>query len=173
MSILYLISSLPSLDLNSAPPIGIAEFQQRCAEWLSAKECAAIAALLEDQEIDHPFVRAWRDKESIMRNAIVHIRARAAGKDPSLYLRYAHGCDKKIESDVEDAVEHHDPLQMEREIDAIRWETVEELQGSDPLSINTLYAYAVKLGLVTRWSKLNKEEGWEAFDKLTEVPIEL
>jgi len=173
MSLLFLISSLPALNFDAAPPLTGELFLQYCTDWLSEKECAAAKALLYGEKLDHPFVSAWMDKETILRNALVQVRARATGADASLHTRYAHGCDKKIESDVEDAVQHHNPLQKERSLDKIRWETIEELQGPDPLSINAIYAYAVKLAIVTRWSERTTESGQETFAKLTEVPVTL
>ena len=173
MSILFLIASLPAIALDSEPPLSPDDFAQRCGEWLGEEDCAAVRAILDGRPIDHPFVNAWLDKETILRNALVHIRARASGKDATLYTRYAHGCDKKIESEVEDAVQHHNPLEKERAIDRIRWESVEELQGPDPLSKKTIFAYAVKLAIVTRWSKRNTESGQESFGELSEVPITL
>ena len=173
MNLVYLISSLPALDFNSAPPLSHEAFIQTCKDWLSEKECAAVEALLYSTPCEHPFVAAWMDKETILCNALVEIRARAAGVDASLHTRYAHGCDKKIQSDVEDAVQHHNPLEKERSIDNIRWENIEELQGPDPLSINSIFAYAVKLAIVSRWSKRSPESGQETFEELTKVPVTL
>ncbi|MDA3924790.1 MAG: DUF2764 family protein [Kiritimatiellae bacterium] len=173
MSLIYLISSLPALNFEAAPPLSRKDFLQSCRDWLNVKECAAVEALLFEKPSEHPFVVAWLDKETILRNALVQIRARSVDKDPSLYTRYAHGCDKKIESDVEDAIQHHNPLQIERSIDKIRWETVEELQGCDPLNIKSIFAYAVKLAIVTRWSERSSETGMETFGKLSEVSITL
>ncbi len=173
MSLLYLIATLPTLKPDAASPLTPAQFLLRCADWLNAREVAAVRALIDGTALDHPFVTAWNDKESILRNALAQIRARAAGVDPSLYTRYARGCDLKIESDAEDAMQAGDPLQKERAIDKIRWETVEELQGADPLSINTVFAYAVKLVIATRWSGRDHEKGRESFGELTEVPIKL
>lgn len=173
MSLLYLISSLPALDINTAPPLSHEAFLQSCRDWLNREECEAVEALLYEKPSAHPFVAAWMDKETILRNALVQIRARAAGVDASLHTHYAHGCDKKIESDAEDAVQHHNPQEKERSIDKIRWETVEELQGPDPLSINSIFAYAVKLAIVDRWSKRSSESGHETFGELTKIPITL
>jgi len=173
MSLIYLISSLPALNFEAAPPLSKKAFLQSCRDWLNLKECAAVEALLFEKPAEHPFVTAWMDKETILRNALVQLRARLANKDAILYTRYAHGCDKKIESDVEDAVQHHNPLQKERAIDKIRWEIAEELQGCNPLSIKTIFAYAIKLVIVTRWSKRSSETGKETFGKLSEVSITL
>jgi hypothetical protein len=173
MSILYLLASLPTIQLNSAPSLSVAEFLECCRDWLSAQDYSVVEGLIKGHACDHPFALAWRDKETILRNAVVHFRARSAGIDPSLHTRYAHGCDRKIVSDVEDALQESSPLDKELKLDQLRWESVEELQGTDPLSIKAVFAYAVKLAIVTRWSERTPDKGRKSFDKLTEVEIKL
>ncbi|MFA7174114.1 MAG: DUF2764 family protein [Kiritimatiellia bacterium] len=173
MSRFYLIASLPALELNASAPITYAEFLQSCILWLSAKECAVVEALLYGKSSDHPFVAALMNKETILRNALVRIRARASGQDATLYTRDAHGCDLKLESEVEDAVSHANPLQKERNLDRIRWNIIQELGGVDPLSIRTIFAYAAQLAIVTRWSARSTDAGQKTFEELSEVPVTL
>lgn len=173
MSILYLISSLPALDFDAPPPLTSAVLLQSCRAWMSAKDSDAVEALLFEKPSAHPFVAAWIDKDTILRNTLVNIRARASGQDATLWTRDAQGCDKKIESDAEDAVLHHNPLQKAKEIDKIRWQIAEELQGHDPLSIKTVFAYAIKLAILTRWSARTSESGQRTFEELTAVPMAL
>lgn len=173
MNLIYLKSSLPAFGPNAIAPITYEEFLQRCTLWLSAKECVVIEALLYGKSCDHPFVLALMNKETILRNALVKIRARASGQDATLYTRDASGCDLKIESEVEDAVNHADPLQKERNLDRIRWDIIEELAGTDPLNIRTIYAYAAQLAIVTRWSARTTEAGQKTFEELSKVPVTL
>jgi len=173
MSILYLISSLPALDFDAAPPLSRELLLQSCRTWMSVTDSDAVEALLFEKTSAHPFVAAWIDKDTILRNALVNIRARASGQDATLWTRHAQGCDKKIESDVEDAVLHRNPLQKAKEIDRIRWQIAEELQGPDPLSIRSVFAYAIKLAILTRWSERTSESGQRTFEELTAVPMAL
>jgi len=173
MSLIYLKSSLPLLSFDSAPLLSIEYFLQSCREWMGEKDADAVEALLFDRPSTHPFVMQWTDKDTILRNALVNVRARATGADATLWVKHTQGCDKKIESDVEDAVLHHNPLEKAKAIDKIRWEIAEELQGPDPLSIKALFAYAIQLAIVTRWSERSSETGQQTFGELTEVPITL
>ncbi|MDD2599868.1 MAG: DUF2764 family protein, partial [Kiritimatiellae bacterium] len=158
---------------NAPAPITYAEFIEGCALWISAEECAVVDTLLHGKSSDHPFVVALMNKETILRNALVKIRAGASGKDATLYTRDARGCDLKLESEVEDAVSHVNPLQKERNLDRIRWGIIEELSGVDPLSILKIYAYAAQLAIVTRWSARSTEAGQKTFEELSEVPVTL
>lgn len=174
MSIIYLISSLPMLSFDAPPVITIGKFVEACREQLSAENAAAAEALASGQESHHPFAAAWRDKDTILRNAVARERARlAAGKDAARWTRPARGCDSLIETGVEDAFQETDPLRRERELDKVRWLIADELQGPDPLVIQVVFAYAVKLALVTRWAVLDAQQGRKTFDRLTEVPLTL
>ncbi len=173
MNLIYLISSLPMLNLDAEPPMTKGEFLRKCHDWLRVKDCDTVASLLNNTPSKHPFVSALMDKETIVRNTLVAIRARASGQDPSLYTRYAHKCNLKIKTEVEDAVSHAKPLQKERNLDRIRWGIIDELGGVDPLSIRTIFAYAAKLAIVTRWSSRSTEAGQKTFEELSEVPVTL
>lgn len=173
MSLIYLISSLPLLSFDAPPGITPAKFVEACREQLSPADAEVAAALLSGQPCDHPFAAAWRDKEAILRNAVARERARIAGKDAARWTRPTLGCDRRIETGVEDAFQEADPLARERELDKVRWLIAEELQGPDPLTRPVVFAYAVKLALVSRWADLDAARGRQAFDHLTEVPITL
>ncbi len=173
MSLLYLISSLPLLSFDSLPGITPAKFVETCREQLSARDAAAAEALLYGQFPEHPFAAVWQDKETVLRNAIARARARPAGKDATRWTRPTQGCDSQIESEVTDAFLESDPLKREKDLDKISWLIADELQGSDPLALNVIFAYALKLALLIRWIGLDTERGRKTFDALTEIPMTL
>src|SRR5690606_5997053 len=75
MSYYYLAASLPMLSLDGEPPISLEDFLNRCDEHLSKKDRTALDALFSkhDTASRHTFVRAWRDRETQLRNAIVRV----------------------------------------------------------------------------------------------------
>jgi len=173
MSVIYLLSSLPTLQLDAPAPITTEAFVAACRDQLSAADAAAAEALFTDAACDHPFVTTWRDRDTILRNAAAYQRARLAGTDASRWLRPEQGCDTRIGNLVEDAFDEKDPLQREKALDRIRWLVAEELQGPDPLNVENVFAYAVKLAIVDRWTARTPEQGQAAFDRLTEIPLTL
>lgn len=166
MSLIYLLSSLPMLNLGAAPGVTPETFRQACRDQLSASDAATAEALLDGAPAAHPFAAAWQDKETILRNAVARLRAKASGKDAARWLRHAQGSDCQIEALAEDAFQEADPLQRERELDKIRWLAAEELQGPDPLGVRAVFAYAVKLAIATRWASLDAAQGQAVFDRL-------
>ena len=173
MSLFYLLPSLPMLHFDVAPGIAPEHFLEACHEQLAAGDAAAAEALFYGRPSDHPFVAVWRDKEAILRNAIAGHRARIAGKDAALWTRPTQGCDSQIESEVSDAFLEPDPMIREKALDKVRWLISDELQGPDPLSKNAVFAYAIKLAVITRWAKLSAEQGRKRFDALSQAPLTL
>ena len=173
MSSIYLLSTLPMLRRDSAPGMTPDAFLSACREQLSASDAQAAEALLKGTEADHPFVRLWRDRDAILRNAVARARARAAGKDAAPWLRPTSGCDLRLVHLVEAALQEKDPLAKERALDTARWITADELAGPDPLSINRIFTYAIQLMILVKWQDRKAERGRETFQALTEVPITL
>jgi len=173
MSLVYLLASLPGLALDAPLPITPDPFLAACRDQLDAATAAAAAALLEDRPDVHPFVRAWRDKEAILRNAVAARRAARRAVDPAPWLRATEGCDLRIGHAVEAAFQLSDPLARERALDRLRWEVADELQGPDPMSEQAILAYAVRLRLAARWARLQKEAGRARAAALTDVSFEI
>ncbi len=173
MSTYYLIASLPALDMETAPVLTPDAFAQVCRDQLDPSDAEAAVALLENRDADHPFVRDWRDRDTLLRNAVVRQRATRSDADPARYQRPAAGCDLRIEHDVEAAFQAPDPLQRERLLDRIRWRVADELQGTDPLTERVVLAYAIKLRLACRWAALTPDAGHAAAAAMIDTPINL
>ena len=61
-----------------------------------------------------------------------------------------------------------DPVEKERQIDALRWNWLEEHTFLDPFSIEALFSYIVRTELLERWAKLDVEQGRERFTQIIE-----
>ena len=170
MGLFYLLPSLPMLGFDTQPGITPEAFLATCREQLSASDASAAEALLEGRAAEHPFVEAWLDKEAILRNAVARQRARAAGTEVSKWQRGTQGCDSQIEVGVDDAFLESDPLKKEKALDKVRWVAAEDLQGPDPLSIKAVFAYAVKLAILSRWQALSEASGQANVETLTRIP---
>jgi hypothetical protein len=169
MSTYYLISSLPVLNLEQRPSLTREDYLLQCRSQLSATDADAIEALLFDLSSSHLFVVAWRDKETILKNAIAYARATKAHADVEPWIRPTEGCDTSYEVLVDEVFQLTDPLQRERGLDKLRWKIAESLQGYDPMDVTVALAYAIKLKLAWRWANLNVETGLTTFEQLTTI----
>jgi hypothetical protein len=162
------------LSFDAPPTLSGDSFLAACREQLGETDASVVEALLTGTPSEHLFVAAWRDKDTILRNAVARQRARHAhGADASRWLRPTVGCDTQIESLVEDAFQEGNPLAKEKALDRVRWQVADDLQGPDPLTVRVIFSYAIKLSLLSRWQTLGLEQGRVAFDQLSHVPITL
>ncbi len=66
------------------------------------------------------------------------------------------------------AVETTDPVDKERQIDALRWQWLEEQTFLEPFDINALFSYLARTEMLERWSRLDVEQGRQRFTEIIE-----
>ncbi len=162
MSLTYLLASLPFLQLGSPPPVAPEELLRRAQPVLSPPELLTLKDLLETggRHAEHPFARAWRALETQLRNAVATARAQRLKRLPDPWLKPFPGVIRlDIRNAVEEAFQSPSPLERERKLDRSRWILLDELAGHDPFTLDTLFAYALRLRMVARWAALRPETG--------------
>ncbi len=70
--------------------------------------------------------------------------------------------------DLMQAAETNDPVDKERQIDALRWNWLEEKTFFEPFDITTLFAYVVRSEILERWALLDPEQGRQRFTEIIE-----
>lgn len=138
----YIVSSLPALEFGSPAPISAEAFAELAGD-------AAKRALL-----------PWRDLETQLRNALAEARGGGAK-----FRRAAEGCSVYWKKRVLDCFAEKDVAKRDEMLDHVWWDAAGELvTPSDPLGPGALAAYAVRLQIALRRSKISKEAGGAAFD---------
>lgn len=167
MTYFYLIASLPSLALDQKP-ISREEFETRCEAELSARDWSAIQRVTQvpfpatdTNPIQNSFLRDWNNYETQLRNAIAQKRAAKAQRDPASILRPHGNFTLQIETTVESAWNQTSPLEREKTLDHLRWQLLDNLQGTDPFAFRILQAYAVKRTIAERWAQMDEDTGWK------------
>ena len=168
MNYYYFAASLPLLTLDGAPPCSVDEFSALCREHLAGDDLAAAEALLGDGPSDHPYVTAWRDLETQLRNALARTRAARLGVDPAPHVRPQQGVDSAVDKAVTDAYTRSSPIERERVLDQFRWAAAEAIAGFDAFALDTILAYSVKLRLAERWASLDENQGREQALKIVD-----
>ena len=156
------------LSLEGEAPFSFEAFRARCGDQLSARDRAGLDELAEPGtgDADHPFVRAWRGRDTQLRNVLAHARAARSRRDASRWLREETGFDATLERRASEAFARGDPQQRELALDRLRWEGLDELAGFDPFSGTAVLAYAMKLRLVERWAAMDEQAGAETAEAL-------
>lgn len=146
-------------------------------------------------ESSNGFVRRWYEFNLNLNNIMTAITARkynldiqkviVGSGDIANALRTSGARDWGLSQeldyfeDVARLTEEDDLSQRERKVDQIRWRWLEENTFFNYFSVEKLFSYMVRLGMVERWSSLDKEKGQQLFRELigtlkdqTEVPSE-
>lgn len=161
MNYYFFISSLPDFTMDMLPPFSLEAFQAQCQQYLSHDDFHALEAIMNNdtEDSDHPFIRAWHDRETQIRNAIVRQRALRRKADPTPHLREQEGFQVHLDKAAADAFTKPSPLEREKAIDKLRWDSVEELAGFDPFTGRAVLAYTLKLLLARRWQQMSEADG--------------
>lgn len=78
------------------------------------------------------------------------------------------GAELDYVQDLMRAAETTDPVDKERQIDALRWNWLEERTFFEPFDITALFAYIVRTEILERWALLDPEQGRERFTEIIE-----
>jgi hypothetical protein len=174
MSLIYLLSSLPMLSFDATPAVAPETFMAACREQISPVQADTVEALLRGKPSSHPFATAWQNSEVLLRNAIARKRAqRLDQKDTERWTRPTQEYNLMLDTLVANALQEPNPLAREKALDKLRWLIVEYLQGYDTLSFDALLAYALKLSIASRWTRLDADRGRATFDEIAQIPINL
>lgn len=167
MNYYYLIASLPTLSLESAPPMSLDGFRALCSDHLTPDDLAALDELTgrRTEPTGHPFVADWNAREVLLRNTLAVLRASRQKRDATPYLHPHAGFDASAEKAAHDAFTQPNPLERELALDRFRWHMIDELTGFDPFSPRAVLAYALKLRLAERWAGMSREKGLETVDQ--------
>lgn len=168
MSYNYFVATLPTLQIDvESVPYTVEEFLGLCKEHLSSVDYKELTTLMSDREGGSVFSKKWRDADTQIRNAIVLARASKLGvADASKWMHEHDGFDVYIESAVHAAFTGGtNPSEREKQIDALYWNIIEELVGTDDFSLECVLAYALKLRICEKRVKArDKVKGAELLE---------
>jgi hypothetical protein len=143
MSIDYIVSSLPALRFGEGAPLSWERFVEL------AGEAAAPSA-------------KWRGLETLLRNAV------AEGRGGERWKRPADGCSVFWKNRVLACFQEKDIARRDEMLDKVWWDAAGELVPPEsPLGRGALEAYAIRLKIAIKRSKMSKEAGKAVFDRLT------
>ena len=171
MEYIYLVASLPGLELTTPPRLSSGELLAASAGLLRADHWEDLSAVLGDrlEEVGAPEFRAFRDAETQLRNALARLRAARAGViyDPRAHPHRDY--DARCDEVAGRAMELEDPLARELLLDEHRWALLDEIAVPAPYGIHGVLAYGVKLRLAEKWTgQIDAAEGLRVAARLAD-----
>lgn len=150
MSVDYIVASLPTLSFGAPAPISWERFCEICGEDVTRRDASST-------------MKDWSDLETQLKNAIAE--ARVGNSD---YNRPAEGCSLFWKNRVLACFAEKDVSRREELLDHVWWDAADELvPPSEPLGKGALAAYAIRLKIALKRTKISPEAGNAAFERLT------
>ena len=147
----YIVSSLQPLAFDGQAPYAWEDFLALMPDGFAVPDAVARTGSLR-----------WRELETQLRNAM------AAARGGEKHSHPASGCDLYWQNRITTAFQEKNPLKRESLIDRVWWDAAGELTPvSAPLSKGALETYAIRLKLVLKRNRIEKDAGDAVFDKLT------
>ncbi len=133
------------------------------------------------QHVGNPFLKDWFRFEETLKNILTAYNCRKyhMSMDEELIredditdtLKKSHARDFGLSSEVDyiekliSILESKNLLDREKNIDLLKWDYLDELITFHYFSIEVVLSYMIKLFIVDRWMKLDKETGKQLFEK--------
>lgn len=161
------------LGFDGKPLISYEAFLASCSEQLNPTDLKilhrATIEPCEGMEDSSVTLREWKRFGIVLRNEIVKQRASRMSKDFTKYLRGEGEGHPLMAASVHWIVNQESPIDIERLLDKMRWGKLEELTEGHYFDIDFLIIYALKLQILERWQRINKEGGMELLEDLVTV----
>jgi hypothetical protein len=164
MSAIYLLSSLPMLELGAEAPFSVEELRRRCAgiDGVDMNDFDAVAA---GRTGSHPYTVAYANALTELRNATGVFRSSKWENNEVRFTEHSYsGCHVYLRQKIADALSIQNPFDREFALERARWEIADELAGIDNFSEAKIYAYIVKLQIINRFASLKNEAGKAAVE---------
>ena len=118
--------------------------------------------------ISHDMLKKWVFFENTLRNEMVKMRAKNLGCREEEYLRPEMGFDADVIALIPQALKDPSPLQAEMNLLRIRWSFLTEHEVGHAFDLVALMIYGLKLQLLERIRKFDKEKGRQALSLIYE-----
>jgi hypothetical protein len=167
----YLVSSLPALKLGERPVIDSTEFLEQAAAELDPVLFASLEKVaLVPQESDcgsAAVENEWNAWETYLRNILLRHRTESGDKIHR-WAREERDVFPGVRRHVEEALNQPNPLQRERELDELRWMTLEGLRVTHEFDFSALIIYRLQLLLAEKWAAQDAEQGMASLNRMVE-----
>lgn len=164
MSVIYLLSSLPSLEFGGEAPFPVEELRRRY-EGIEGVSLSDFDAVVAGTQGSHPFTVDYANVLTEIKNITAAARAaKWESGEAKVSERSYMGCHVALRQKLAEAMNIQNPLERELALERARWQMADELAGIDHFSEAKIYAYIVKLQINNRLASLNVEAGKAAVE---------
>lgn len=166
----YLVSQLPALPSSaledkSELPITESYYRDLCSRFFTEDEKKLLDSLSlvpprDETSTGSVFLDAWYEFERSLRLALAQVRAQRLRKDSAVL---PGSCTADILQAARTAVGMDSPLSAEQFLFNYRMSVLGNITPCDIFSTDAVFAYGVRLLLVERMKRFDREKGAEAY----------
>jgi len=160
----YFISQLPFLifDRQKNLNINAESFLDEASKWLAPKKLEILKKCsiknYEGLDDSNHITREYKNFENSLYKFITAKRSKPNKKEADLY-------------NIGVIIDQGNPLETEIGLLKLHWNYIEELESGRNFDFEKVICYYLKLQIIERLLKFNKENGTKIFDTLCEVKI--
>jgi hypothetical protein len=157
----YLVASLPALELTAAPRISSGDLLASSAGVLRDDHREDLGAVLDDRpgDVRSPQLAPYLRAETQLRDELARLRAARAGAAYDTGTHTFTGYDTRCSDTAHRAMEIDEPRERELLLDRLRWILLDELASPSPFGFRAVLAYGLKLRLAEKWAAMDAAEG--------------
>ena len=167
----YLVSQLPDISAageKSTLPITEKYYRDLCSRFLDSESLAVLNQLSLEAprtavKTGSAFLDKWYEFERCLRYALCQVRAQKMKKD---FGPMPVSCTQDIIQAARTAVGMDSPLSAEQFLFEYRISVLNDIQPLDSFSVDAVFAYGIRLMLVERMKKYDKEKGTDSYHKI-------
>ncbi len=173
----FLVASLPFLSYDGDHAAAPEEFLASAREHLTPRDYAIVSSARIDAPVElepgPAVVVSWQRFERGLRNELVKVRAGKLGADAAAYIRTDEAgrddTDRTGLADIaREAFGEESPLSGENVLGRARWEFLNELEVGHFFDLDLLVIYYLKLQIVARRRRFNRDDGERIFRAATD-----
>ena len=157
------------LNYHESLPFLPEMFLENCKEKLSPADYELVLRSkldnFEFNEEKSKILKKWIVWEINLRNELVKLRAKKLGIDSNKYLEESPEIFGLREIALE-SYNHSNPLIGEEILDKARWNFLDSIEACYFFELEKLIIYSLKLQLINKKIKMDKEKGEEVFNSL-------
>jgi len=158
--------------------------KENSKKWF-ARDAVLLAYYDYARECPNTFMAQWYELNLNILNILTALIARKQGWSLNDYVQgssyvaesilkqatqpdFGLGAELNYVKELMQAAESTDPVEKERQIDALRWNWLEERTFFEPFDITALFSYIVRSEILERWALLDPEQGRQRFTQIIE-----
>jgi len=160
----YLASQLPLLTFDKEPAMSVTAFLEEGRKWLSPMDWKILTEVsinaVTAEKSDLVALRDYRNYEHALRSELLHYRRALRNREeykPALFALTV--------------LKEGNPLEIEKKLLRLRWQRIEELEFGHYADLEFLALYYLRLQLLMRLQKFDKEVGKAKFKTIIEASL--